>query len=394
VKLTAQTISSIELSPGARERVVFCETFPGFGLRLRPGSRSWIYQTKVAGRTRKMTLGDARVMTPAAARAIAVKMHSQARLGVDPAQSKIDARSRGTVGETLKAYLGHKRAHVRTRHYTEIERYLLREFKALHGLTLAAVDRRAVATCLSRLTTNKGPVSANRARAALGAFYSWAIGQGLCDANPVVGTTQHKETSRARVLADSELAVIWRALGSNDFGNIVRLLILTGCRRNEVGGLRWDEVGSDRITLPPSRVKNACEHIIPLSSAAREVLDNCPRRSGEFVFGRLLTRPFYGWADAKENLDRQILANGAALAHWTLHDLRRSVVTGLVELGVAPNVVESVVNHRGGSRRGVAGIYDRSKLEPQRRAALERWATHVLDVVSGKSRETVIPLHA
>jgi site-specific recombinase XerD len=163
-----------------------------------------------------MTLGSATVVPAADARTTAQQMHARARLGQDPGQAKIDARTQASIAETLRTYLAYQRGHVRPKTYVEIERYLLKDFKTLHGLPLARVDRQTVAARLSALTADKGRVTANRARATLSAFFSWAMKQGLTESNPVIGTNQHKEKSRERVLSNDELKLIWNALDETD----------------------------------------------------------------------------------------------------------------------------------------------------------------------------------
>ena len=183
-----------------------------------------------------------------------------------------------------------------------------------------------------------------------------------------------------------ELAEIWRATdGPGDFPAIVRLLILTGARREEVAGIRWLELDLPKGVweLPAERSKNGLPHVVPLSDAARAILEARPRRDKrQLVFGEG-QGPYSAWGQARKALDRRILAARKAAAEaaglgpaeamepFTLHDLRRSVVTGMNELGIAPHVVEAVVNHvSGAARAGVAGVYNR--LTTCRRSA-PRW---------------------
>ena len=235
-------------------------------------------------------------------------------------------------------------------------------------------------------------MTANRMRASLSAFFAWAVREGLLDNNPVVGTNIQPEASRARVLDDDELKIIWNALGPDDYSTIIRLLVLTGQRANEIGSLCWSEIAGDRIVLPPQRTKNGREHSIPVTPAVRAFLDG-REHSDAFVFGRQHAKPFSGWGVSKAGLDRRIRAAGHQLAHWRVHDLRRTVATRMAELGVAPHIIEAVLNHVGGHKGGTAGIYNRANYEPQKRAALERWAAHVEALVSGKRAGTVVKLH-
>jgi integrase len=185
------------------------------------------------------------------------------------------------------------------------------------------------------------------------------------------------------VLTDGELAELWAALGNDQFSDIVRLLILTGQRREEIGGLLWSEIDFDRalIALPPERTKNKRQHELPLSTQASAILQRQSRRKGrDFVFG-LGNGGFSGWSDCKARLDNAILIKrghkAKPMPHWCLHDLRRTVATGTAELGVQPHIIEAVLNHVSGHKAGVAGIYNRARYVGEMRDGLQRWAEHV-----------------
>src|SRR5262249_22952810 len=157
------------------------------------------------------------------------------------------------------------------RSLAECTRHLKTLWKPLHGVSLGAVSRSVIAGHIRKIAEGSGPITANRARATLSAMYGWAIGEGFCDSNPVDGTNKAiEEKTRDRVLADVELAAIWKHTGEWDYGRIVRLLMLTGQRRDEIGSLRWSEVTKDSngqalIALPAARVKNGRQHDVPLS---------------------------------------------------------------------------------------------------------------------------------
>ena len=150
----------------------------------------------------------------------------------------------------------------------------------------------------------------------------------------------------------------------NDYGRIVRLLILTGCRRDEIGSLRWSEIDNESrlIALPGERTKNSRTHDVPLSKAAPEIIDSIPRRmNSDFVFGEG-KGGFSGWSKAKAALDIQL-----GLKPWRLHDLRRTASTRMADAGVQI-VIEVVINHISGHKAGVAGVYNRSTYENEKRA--------------------------
>ena len=249
-------------------------------------------------------------------------------------------------------------------------------WKALHGLPLANIRRATVAAQLAAIADDSGPIAADRARAALSAFFTWAIREGLADVNPVIGTNKSAELRpRERVLADAELAAIWKALAADQYGAIARLLILTGERREEIGGLRWSEVDVDKalITLSGERTKNGRRHELPLSDAALAIVKEQQRRERSDERGKLGARdlifgegegPFQGWGRAKAALDRRLAefaANNGRVAPWRLHDVRRTVATRMADLGVQPHVIEAVLNHVSGHKAGVAAsTIDRS----------------------------------
>jgi integrase len=261
----------------------------------------------------------------------------------------------------------------------DVRRYLRIHWSSLHEIAVHSVTRAMVAARLAEIARDNGPYSANRARAALSAFYSWAIGEGLADANPVMGTNKAtEEVSRDRVLSPEELRRAWQLAGSGDYRAIVKLLILTGQRREEVGGMLWSEVDLDaglwRIGL--DRTKNSLPHDVPLSPAAVSILRGISRRDDrDYVFGSR-NGPFQGWSNAKRAFDARMTAASKAQP-WRLHDIRRTVATRLGDQGVLPHVVEAILNHISGHRAGVAGIYNRAIYSAEKRDALNRWAAFI-----------------
>jgi integrase len=312
--------------------------------------------------------------------------------GINPAAEKRARKQRDaeSVGACLKIYLERRRKDPKLRpsSYTEIERHLDRNLRALHSTPIGKLDRRAIAIELAKLTA-VGPVQANRARSSLITFLTWAAGEGFVDSNVAQFTNKNSELGRERVLDDSELKKVWLALppAGDDFGDITRLLLLTAQRRSEIGGLTWDEINFDRatITLSPARVKNRRQHVVPLSTPALAILQARLQHNGrQHVFGRAQNSGFSGFAECKARLDEAI-----PIPAWTLHDLRRSVATGLGNhLAIPPHVVEQVLNHQSGSKAGVSGLYNRSPYELEKRVALDRWAAHLLTIV--EERESKI----
>lgn len=254
----------------------------------------------------------------------------------------------------------------------------------------------------------------NRFRSNLSAFFAWAITEGFLETNPVENTAKAEENGpRERVLTPLELAEVWMVLGTDDFSNIVRLLILTGQRREEIGGLRWSEVDFERglIVLPPGRTKNKRQHELPLSPQASAILVRRKalmegRASGVITLGRDTSpvfgegqRGFSGWGYSKARLDERIAkqreAGGAKpMPKWTLHDLRRTAATIMAEnLGILPHIIEAILNHTGGHKGGVAGAYNRARYTDEMRAALCNWALYV-DEITLPSRPKAVSVRA
>jgi integrase len=401
MKLSSRATEALKLAPGERDRIVFDEVIPGWGLRLRESGKAyWVFQYAVPDATRKskyatkrITFGKYPAMAVAAAREQAEKYHAQVKLGGDPQQEKADSKARSdeTFEACMKLYLERRRTDgkLRASSYGEIERHLVKNLAPLHGLHIAKVDRRAIALELGRLT-NGSPVQANRTRASLVKFLNWCAGEGFIDANPAVFTNKNPEQERDRVLSNAELRKIWHALPEGDFGDIIKLLALTGQRRDEIGQLRWDEVDLDRavITLPGLRTKNGRQHTIPVAAKAMGILTaRWERRDPDraLVFG-IGQRGFSGWADCKRRLD-----DGIRVPPWVIHDLRRTVSTGMNEIGVPPWVVELVLNHVSGHRGGVSGTYNKALLAAEKATALARWDEHLMAVVDG-GESNVAPL--
>ncbi len=354
-----------------------------------------MFQYRLGRRQRRLTIGAASALSASAARATAVTLYAKVKLGEDPAseKDKAIAAQTETFAAALKPYLARQRQRLRPRSLVEIARHLEVHAKSLHRLPLAAIGRRDIARLIARVSETSGPVAANRTVASVSAFLAYCVRDGLVDGNVAAFVNKLPEASRSRVLSDAELRAIWEATGGGDrYSAIVRLLMLTGRRREEVGGLRWSEIDFDRATiaLPPSRTKNARPHEIPLSPAALAILRARPRREGrDYVFGT--RHGFNGWAGGKAALDRRAQIAPA----WVLHDIRRSVSTVMHErLNIAPHVVEVVLGHAGGHKAGVAGVYNKATYAAEKATALACWAEYVLAVVEGRDSKVVALVRA
>ena len=393
MKLTVGRISTLRLPAGKTDHIEFDDDVPGFGLRLREsGSRTFVFQYKVGDQNRRMNLGAVSAVNFAEARKTAQNLYHRVKLGEDPASDKAEAKLKAaeTFAAVAARFLDYKRTRLRARSYPDVERHLLTHSKALHGLQLAKIERRDIATVIAAVADNSGPVTGNRVRTSLSTFFSWALMQGLVESNPVIGTARNRERSRDRVLEPAELRAIWNNLADDHFGAVIRLLALTAQRASEIAALRWSEVRDNAIMLPSDRTKNHRAHLVPLSAAARTIIEAQPRRTNsanelrDLIFGHG-EGAFSGWSKAKEKLDAQITAaTGKPLDHWTPHDLRRTAATMMAEVGVQPHVIEAVLNHVSGHRAGVAGIYNRSTYEREKAVALDLWADRLMAIIEGR----------
>ena len=201
--------------------------------------------------------------------------------------------------------------------------------------------------------------------------------------NPVVGSYAPSEgEGRDRVLSDEELAAIWKACtGDDDYSRCVRLLILTGCRRDEVGGMPWSEIKDGIWVIPGARTKNKREHRLPMMPMMLDAIAGVPHWDHRDQLFGSRGSGFTAWSRGKKLLD----ARSGVEEKWTIHDFRRTLSTRMNDLGVLPHIVEVVLNHVGGSRSGVAGTYNKSLYANEVRSALERWHAYVRTVVDGES---------
>jgi Arm DNA-binding domain len=223
MKLNKITAARVEVPAGRSEVIVFDDDIPGFGVRVREGgSRNWIFQYRVGHKQRRISFGSASTVTAQEARTRAIVLHARVKLGEDPAGQKIEnqVRASETFDRVLRSYLAYKKSALRPRSYEGVERHLEIHAKRLHGLQMAAVDRRDVAALLTELAASSGPTAANHVRASLSAFFAWAIKEGLAETNPTIATNRAIANGpRDRVLDDGELREIWQALPDNGYGS-------------------------------------------------------------------------------------------------------------------------------------------------------------------------------
>jgi len=366
-----------------------------FGLRWRNGAQTWIVQYRTRGKSQRRTIGGATgpfALGAKQAREKAEIRLAEIKLGVDQASTRggikfgsivkqyLDGLENGTIG------IGRDRSRkIRPRSLSAIKIHFRLHWSELNGSQLIEVDRKAIAKRLSEITENSGPTASNRARASLSGFFRWAIGEGLASANPVIGTNQAPENNaRERVLEDDEIIDVWNACRDDQYGRIVKLLILTGQRKGEVAGMAGSELDTALWMIPGERTKNRAAHRVPLSDAAIAIIESQDRVvDRDLLFGDG-AGPFSGWSRCKRRLDERIAgvrkaAGRKPMKPWILHDLRRTVRTRLGKLGITPHVSEAVLNHLPAT---LVQTYDRHDYTEEKREALETWASHVETITS------------
>lgn len=366
----------------------------GLSLVIYPsGKKSWCVRYRnEAGKQRKVTLGPIDRLSLGDARKQAKELMVKVDRGDDPAgKGKRDENATLTVLEASKLFMEHRHSQERCRTASEVQRqlnaYILPAIgeTALHSVS--GPDARKVVTDL--VAAGSGTM-ANRVHATLATLFKWAADpdRALIPASPYTSYSKPaSERTRDRVLSNSELASLWLEAGeiSQPFGPILRLLILTAQRRSEVTGMSDHEIdrGRSEWIIPADRAKNGDRHIVPLSTPALLELDRV-KRIGEcgLVFTTNGRTPFAGHHKAKRRLDAKLKFN----EHWRLHDIRRTVATGMATLGEPIPVVEAVLNHKSGTRAGVAGIYNRYEYADDMELAITAWGRFVVDVIAIEPR--------
>jgi integrase len=405
MKRTQRRIEDLQCPAGRRDMMVFDDEQTGLGVRVTGGAdkgslakKFFLAQYRHAGQKRRVPLGSCSAISLAGARdAVRVILGDVAK-GRDPAgerkeaarQAKREAAHQAlTLAALLEQWGALCLADKRERYAAEAVRAVRVGFEKRLPLPAAELNRAAVVRVLDDLTKDGKVAMASRTAAYGRACYQWAIRRGALEINPFANLPLTPVAKRDRVLSDAELAAVWKATdGPGTFNAIVRMLMLTGQRREEVTAMTWDEIVGDLATwiVPASRAKNGAAHLVPLSSQAQAILRVAPRVGTGLVFpGR--NGPFNGFSKAKEALDKV-----CGVKDWRLHDLRRTMATGLQRLGVRLEVTEAVLNHVAGSRAGIVGVYQRHHWADEKRAALTAWGARVAAMVDGgKAEGNVVP---
>lgn len=397
-KLDRTTVKSLPLPSGKTVEFFWDTELRGYGVKifLDAGGiirRNFVVQFRINGRQRRRRIGDAAKINADAARKKALSWLGDVAKGVDPAPVAADQPEVLTFAKAVEQHLTLKRGELRAATFRVKALYLThpKYFGALHKMPISKVTRSDVSSAIDKITEASGKPTASRARAHLSALFVWCLQRGHVEQNPVDGSANPATApSRDRVLSDEELVAVWKSCGKDAFGAIVKLLVLTGARRSEIGALRWSWIDLERgtITIPGDiddggrfeGTKNGRPLKVPvITDLMREVIESVPR-VGDGLFG---AKGFTNWS--RSSLD-------VALAEpWHLHDIRRSVATGMANLGIAPHVIEAALNHVSGAKKGVSGIYNRSDYAREVKTALSVWSDHIDAIVRGRKRK-VVPL--
>jgi integrase len=390
----------------------------GLYLVIQPsGAVSWALRYRAEGTSRKLTLGRYPALGLAMARKRAAEALGEVAVGKDPARAKTAARAAAKAEtdriERVVELFVERYAKSKTRDWRETERMLIKEVAGRwKGKRLSEITRSQVNAMLDEIVDRGAPIRANRVFAQLRKMCKWAIGRGIIERSPCDGVTPpSQENKRERVLDDGEIKRVWEAAEALawPFGPIVKLVLLTGARRDEVAGMRWSEINlrERSWTIPKERSKNDRAHMIPLSDTAIAVLESLPRIGDrvDFVFSTTGRTAVSGFSRMKANIDAAIAerlreeaaARGDepnAMPDWILHDLRRTLATNLQKLGVRLEVTEAVLNHVSGSRAGVVGVYQRHDWAAEKRQALDAWARRLGAIVRREGTSNVVEMRA
>jgi integrase len=375
--LTAAAVERLK-PPKSGQVDYFDSGHPGLALRVSYGGvKSWVFFHRLHGKQARLTLGRYPAMSVADAR----QAWRGAREMVAKGESPRPKPPTDTFEAVAEEWL--KRDQTSNKSVAEVRRVIERDILPVwRGRPLADIKRRDALDLIDAIADRGATIMAHRTHAHLHRLFRWAVGRGIIEANPMANLPKPgAPVRRDRVLSDAELAAVWQAASATTwpFGPIFRLLILTGARRDEVGALRWSEIDGDTIRLTGERTKNDEPHDVPLSAEAAEIIANLPRMAGsDFVFSTTGRTPVSGWSRAKTLLDRAAAETaGTPIAPWRIHDLRRTVATGLQRLGTGLQTIEAVLGHVSGSRGGIVGVYQRHSFADEKRAALDAWSRHV-----------------
>jgi integrase len=393
MRLTTKAVEAMR--PATERREVPDAHMPGLYLVLQPsGARSWAVRYRHQGSSRKHTLGTYPAIDLKSARELAAKALRAVAEGRDPGREKIQARTKQTdsVDSLVEEYLErHVRRSNRVRTIEEVERlFRLHILPRWRGRLISTITKRDIIETIDRVVDNGSPTAANRVLAAVKTFFNWCVARDILAVSPVQGIKPPTpEKSRDRVLDDAELVRVWEAAGKvgYPFGTMVRLLIATGQRRDEVAQMRWQEIDFNKRlwTLARERTKNDTAHELPLNDVVLSILKTVPRHGAYVLSTNGGAVPSSNYSQNKRRLNSLL----PGLPDWRLHDLRRTCATGLAKLGVPVHVTEALLNHKSGKISGIAAVYNRHDYKNEKVQALDAWGRHLNMLVSGKPAKVV-----
>ncbi len=352
-------------APAKGQKLYYDDGLPSFGCRVsQGGTRSFFVQ---CGPNRQfITIGKYPVISLADARAEAKRLLAEKTLGKH--------RPRSIPFDEAKAtFLAACKEKNRPRTVYDYTRLLDRHFK-FGRMQLSDISAHDINKKIDRIAA---PAERRYATVIIKSFFRWAYQKSYIDHQPHERLITQQANTRSRILSEDELRAVWTAAGHcGRFGVIVKCLILTGQRRGEIAALSVEYIKGDLCTLPATLTKNARDHTFPIGriteSLLCELLASSPPSSMVFAARSTPVKPFNGWSKAKKTLDALSQVNG-----WTLHDLRRTFATRLAELGIAPHIIERLLNHVSGQISGVAAIYNRFQYVSEMREAIVKWEVHL-----------------
>ena len=396
MKLTDAAVSRLALAPDQADLTVWDAELPGFGIRLRPAGRAWMVGYRPAGTGRagmfkRLKIGTPDVLKAAEARAHARTVLAQIALGADPLaeRAKAKAAKTNTLGEVLDRYDAglERRKYVNRR---TVMATLRNRMSALLRREIATVTGAELAEIIAAVEAAGKLGAAKDFRTVARAFFGWALSEArVVTANPLAGYRKQRATradkvaqdEHGRALPDAELAAVWRAADpATAVGRLARFYVLTGCRRGEGAGLTRAMVDrkAELIRLPAIFVKQGRGHLVPLVPALAALLDACLVDSrSDLLFASARTGgKMSGWTKFVEKLQKD------SGVDFTLHDLRRTLRTGMSRLGVDVDTAELAIGH---AREDLEKIYNRDESIDRLRDAFDRWAAHVERIVANPS---------
>lgn len=430
IKISKASVDLVQ--PQEREAVHWDDRLAGFGLKVTPaGSKVYIYRYRMAlpGQAaatppKKYTIGKHGELTPDQARKRAQELAALVATGIDPREREAEAlnakQALATREEELRRLeqdLAFDRIAARWLEHYEHEKgrrpssvtmakmvvrlYLKPSFGSR---PIPKIELKDLQSVIDAIPLNKRAMRRN-VFAYASVLFGWALRRQYISTNPLASMEKPQAPiARDRVLDDVELAMVWKAAEAMPvpWAPFYRLLIMTGQRKSEVAGMAWSELDRSSAiwTIPAERAKNKNSHLVPLSEAVTAELDVLADGQQWPTTGYVLTTtgrtPISGFSKAKRMLDQKItdIDEGGALPPWRVHDLRRTAATGLQRLGVRFEVTEAVLNHVSGAKGGIAGVYQRHDWAAEKRAALDAWAGHVRQLITGITATNVVRMEA